>query len=457
MVVLWFLAGVAVFSYYFVPGGVRISFAAADIGFRFRGGVLDADVSADRCAHRAEGRGGVVKDCVKRQVVLVFQGAFCQTNRIELDGIFRYAAKAGWTIQTIEYDTAAASRLHEKMSRRDYDAKPLIAFWKPAGCIVECSGQKSKFEIRDFGRIPTVFLDQHPSVIGNGAVCVSSDASSIAECAAKELLPLGFLHYAYLPWSPETVWSRERQEAFSCRVRMNGKKMHVFSGKAKMSEALKYRKELSAWMASLPKPCGVFAANDYLAEQVLSTCAAEGIAVPDEVAVLGVDDEVQICENTKPTLSSIRTDNENAGYMAAELLAKRMEYPRAKVPSRVFGALGVTRRASTRRFPNADRRVVKALEFIRRHACEGIEPPAVVAEMGCSRSLADLRFREMTGHTILDEIHAVRLARVKELASNPQFDIAALPDFCGYASLSDLYRVFRRRVGMTLRHYRNRQ
>lgn len=390
-------------------------------------------------------------------LVLVFQGAFCQTNRIELDGVFRFAAQAGWTVQTIEYDTAAASRLHKKMSRRDYDVKPLIAFWKPAGCIVECSGQPPKFGVHDFGGIPTVFLDQYPSVIGNGAVCVSSDASSIAECAAKELLPLGFLHYAYLPWSPETVWSRERQEAFSRRVLMNGKKMHIFSGKAKMSEALKYRKELSTWMESLPKPCGILAANDYLAERVLSTCAADGIAVPDEVAVLGVDDEVQICENTKPTLSSIRTDNERAGYLAAELLSKRIASPKATIRPCVFGALGVRRRASTRLFPNANRRVVRALEFIRRHACEGIEPPAVVAEMECSRSLADLRFREMTGHTILDEIHAVRLARVKELASNPKFDIAALPDFCGYASLSDLYRVFRRRVGMTLSHYRNRQ
>ena len=212
-----------------------------------------------------------MKNGVKRQVVLVFQGAFCQTNRIELDGVFRFAAQAGWTVQTIEYDTAAASRLHEKMRRRDYDVKPLIAFWKPAGCIVECSKHPPKFGVYDFGGIPTVFLDQHPSVIGNGAVCVSSDASSIAECAAKELLPLGFQHYAYLPWSPETVWSRERQEAFSRRVRMNGKKMHVFSGKAKMSEALKYRKELSAWMASLPKPCGILAANDYLAERVLSS------------------------------------------------------------------------------------------------------------------------------------------------------------------------------------------
>ena len=397
-----------------------------------------------------------MKDRVKRQVVLVFQGAFCQTNRIELDGIFRFAAKAGWTIQTIEYDTAAASRLHEKMSRRDYDVKPLIAFWNPAGCIVECAGQPSKFTVHDFGRIPTVFLDLHPSMIGNGAVCVSNDASSIAECAAKELLPLGFQHYAYLPWPQETVWSREREEAFARRILMNGKKLHVFSEKAKRSESLEYRKGLSVWMASLPKPCGIFAANDYLAEQVLSTCAADGLIVPDEVAVLGVDDEVQICENTSPTLSSIRTDNENAGYIAAELLAKRIAYPRAKVPSRVFGALGVTRRASTRRFPKGDPRVLKALEFIRRHACEGIEPPAVVAEMGCSRSLADLRFREMTGHTILDEIHAIRLARVKELASNPRFDIAALPDFCGYASLSDLFRVFRRRVGMTLRHYRSR-
>ena len=100
-------------------------------------------------------------------------------------------------------------------------------------------------------------------------------------------------------------------------------------------------------------------------------------------------------------------------------------------------------------------RVRRAIEFVRRNACAGVEPPQVIAEMGCSRSLANLRFRQATGHTILDEIHAVRLADVKELMLKPTLDVASIPDFCGYASLTDLRRVFKQRVGCTMRQFRN--
>lgn len=391
----------------------------------------------------------------KPQVVLVFQGAFCQTNRLELDGIYRFAREAGWTIHTVEYDTAAESRQNRRVRRDAFDVKPLLAFWKPLGCIVECSGLSPKFELADFGRTPTVFLDRHPATISKTAICVSSNAASIAECAARELLPLGLSDYAYVPWPTRTLWSVERGDLFAQHVRMNGKSLHVFDGRAKSADTLAYRTELSAWVRALPKPCAVFAANDYLADRVVSACAVNGIAVPDDVVVLGVDDETQICENAKPTLSSIRTDNERAGYLAASLLAERVSFPsHARVASRQFGALGITRRASTRRFPDGDVRVRKALEYIRRYACEGIEPPDVVSEMGYSRRLADLRFRQLTGRTILDEIHAVRLQRVKELLRKPNVPLSSLPDFCGYASLDDLRRVFRQRAGQTLKAYR---
>ena len=97
---------------------------------------------------------------------------------------------------------------------------------------------------------------------------------------------------------------------------------------------------------------------------------------------------------------------------------------------------------------------MKAIEYIRRNACLGISPPDVVREMACSRRLADLRFAEAMGHTILDEIHAVRLARVQELLLKPNVCVSAIPDLCGYGSLSDLCRDFKKRTGQTLRAWR---
>ena len=172
------------------------------------------------------------------------------------------------------------------------------------------------------------------------------------------------------------------------------------------------------------------------------------------MALIGVDDVSYVCENSRPTLSSIRQDFGLAGRTAAALLQDMMDHPRRTWAPRPYAGGIVVRRESTSFVKGGDRLVLAAVEFIRRHACEGIGPLDVVAELGCSRRLADLRFTRATGHTILDEIHAVRLERARELLRNPRIDYASLPDFCGYNSLVDLRRVFRKRTGMTMGEYR---
>ncbi len=386
-------------------------------------------------------------------IVLLFRGSLCEMSCREFEGISRFAHEAGWSLQTIEFSTAAGTRYREGT---DYlvDVKALLRFWHPIGCIVECSGRASRLPARLFGQTPVVFLDSHPSVSGHGTVCVSSDAPAISAIAARELLSTGFPDYAYVPWPENTAWSRERGEEFARIVRMNGKRLHVFSGRARVSQMIEHQRELARWCAALPKQCGVFAANDTIAERTVSACMMTGVAVPEEVTVVGVDDVETICENSPVTLSSVRTDNVRAGHLAAELLARWIDGRDGKPASGTFGAVGLVRRESSRRIAGGDVRTLRAIEFIRRHACEGIAPPAVAEAMGCSRRLADSRFRAATGHTILDEIHAVRLAHVKELLMKPGQDIAAIPALCGYSSVEDLCRVFKRCTGKTMRQFR---
>lgn len=187
-------------------------------------------------------------------VVLVFQGAFCQSNKMELDGIYRFAREKGWRIQTVEYAAAAENRLNIAGSKVLFKVKPLISFWRPIGCIVECSGLAPKFALKDFGDVPTVFLDRHPSSLPRSASCVFSDADSIAGCAAKELLALGCLNYAYVPWVQDAVWSRERGEKFAQLVRMNGKRIHFFDSPFRVGQELKYRKALESGFHDFPSP-----------------------------------------------------------------------------------------------------------------------------------------------------------------------------------------------------------
>ena len=384
-------------------------------------------------------------------VVLVFQRGFSQSNKAELDGINRFARERGWRIQTVEYGSVEENGQKLQDNGAVFQVRSLISFWNPVGCIVECSGLAPKFDIEHFEKTPTIFLDRHPSTLPKSASCVFSDADSIATCAAKELLPLGFANYAYVPWIQETVWSRERGERFEQFVRMNGKRFHKFKVVFQVGKELSYRKKLEKWIAQLPKPCGIFVANDRLGEQVLTACLNAGISVPDEIAVLGVDDDLQICENTKPTLSSILVENENAGYMAAELLSERMA--RRAAQSHSFGARKVSRRSSTQRILKGGNRLLKAIEYIRLNACSGISVMDVVAQMGCSRRMADQYFKESLGHTVLDQIHAVRLAKVKDMLSAPSSDLSELAAIAGYSSNDDLRRVFKKRIGCTMRDY----
>ena len=392
----------------------------------------------------------------ERKTVLVLQRSILKRDRDEMAGIAAYARKAGWAVQTIEYGTATVNRFHGSLGEDRRDIRSLLRFWSPAGCIVECGGEPPDIEPCVFGSTPVVFLDCPPSAFGRRAACVSSDAKSIAEHAARALLALGFAHYAYVPWPKDTLWSRERGESFAAFVAQNGKAFCRFDPPVGLGP-MEWRRRIEAWIAALPRPCGIFAANDWCAGQIVGICASRDLAVPDEIAVVGVDNDVDMCENAAVSISSISTDNVQAGERAAGLLAEQMKDGTAARRSALFGATGIVRRASTRLLGIADFRVAKALEHIRRHACEGLEAGDVAEIMACSRRWAELRFRNAVGHSILDEIHDVRLARAQTLMIKSSLRLEEIANACGYESTSFFRKYFRRRIGCSPRDWRKGQ
>ena len=380
-------------------------------------------------------------------LVLLARGDFASCM---LTGIQAHAHEAGWRLQTIEYVRRRASRYSLSRSPAGESVADLIDFWHPSGVIVHSLHPPVGFRQDDFPGRPVVFLDRTPDTLPEGTACVYCDPESVTRAAALELMQPGFDDFAFVPWFHDQAWSRWRGDAFARLVAMNGKRLHVFRHPAGAAAERNLADHLAPWVASLPKPCGVFAVNDQIAEGVLAACLMAGIAVPDELAVVGIDDNVGVCENTKPTLSSVRLDFEGSGRAAGALLGKLMAGRTPSTAVRLFGALGLTRRESSLSLSVPDAAVRKALEFIRLHACEGIGPRDVVRAMGISRTQADLRFRAAVRHTLLDEVHLVRLARAKELVARGVAP-AAIADMCGYSSLADLQRVFRRRVGKTMR------
>ena len=393
------------------------------------------------------------KSSIRQKLVLAFHASTHEFGTRQFNGVQRFALDAGWRVVNVEYGTKVTRSFPDFEVRSSRDIRRILESFKPDGCLVESENDRYAVCSDVFADVPTVFLDRLPDTLSPSCSCVFSDAADIAACAVRELVLQGAEHYAYLPHLANEVWSRQRGEAFRKNVAGLAHTFSEFKLRSVVQNVSQLTNAVADWLQSLPKPCCLFAANDPCAELALRAAHERGIAVPDDLAVIGVDDSEAVCENTQPTLSSVRQDYERGGYLAAELLSRLMDNRRLKGLRATFGVSRVVRRASTRRSRGMDARVATALEFIRLHACEGAEPPDVVSAMGCSRRLADLRFREALGHTILDEIHAVRLMRVKELLLDPSRDLASIPDFCGYSSMDDLRRVFRRHFGMTLRAF----
>lgn len=387
-----------------------------------------------------------------------------------LSGIRAIAAGRRWRLFTAETERMAdGSARIERSSKSTVSVGELASIVRPDGVVVWGYALSPEEVADNIGAVPTLFINppfDDAAARRNEFGVVRGDAKAVASLAAHELLFRDFGDLAFVPSEEDESWNWERGEAFRRCAEVAGVRYHEFecrienvkckidASAAKSPTGKARATALRHWLTALPKPCGLFAANDKAGDEVLGACAALGIAVPQDISVVGVDNMVYLCEGTTPTLSSIMMDHVGEGRAAAELLDGLMEVPRRRSPPppRFVPPLRVVRRASSRALP--DRRVAKALEFIRLGACEeGFSPREVIRQMGVSRSLAFDLFRRVAGHTILDEIQAVRLERAKELLRQGRRPDLVASD-CGFASHDDFRRVFRRRTGMSVKAWK---
>ena len=375
----------------------------------------------------------------------VYSNKYICANRI--DGIRRYAEKAHWRIQVIERNGGGHA----------LDVKGIVDFWNPIGVIAECGGGMPEISRRTLGDLPVVYLDEDPADPRKApGLFVNSDSVAIGEAAAKELLSLNLPHFAFVGWKRKRYWSTDRQDAFARILRLHGYEVAVFDGAA-ATDDLSRRERLRRWLKALPKPCGIFAVHDPVGADILELAALEGIAVPGELAVIGVDDDPLICERTQPSLSSIGVDFEQGGYLCAELLDRAIGDATFSSAAVRYGVAGVTRRESTRLLALADWRVAKAVEFIRRNAAYAVDVADVAKTMGLARRMAEIAFKRHTGHTIHDELTNVRLEKAERLLRNPRQDICAIAGLCGWSSGSVLRKIFKERHGgLSMREWRAR-
>ena len=378
------------------------------------------------------------------KTVLFITDLLVESRVQELAGINEIASEMGWHVEYVE-----TSRLQQSIGKT-------VAYWAPAGCILEGHDSGLPSDLRIEG-LPTVYLDPSESVLDDPRFStVTNDAPRIVDLAIRELSLAGSENFAFVSWMASVGWSQRRQRLFSSLVRDIGRDGLVLDASGAMGDVTEFTSQVRAFLAKLPRRCGIFAANDYVASIVLSLCKIEGFRVPGDFYVVGVDDNSNFCDNTHPSLTSIRPDFTTGGRMAAKMLARRMTAPDSPPEKELYHPCWMTRRLSTRHVVSNSVNVLQALDKIRRDACSGLKAADVVREMGLSERMAEMVFKAATGKRITEEITDVRLERVKELLSRPSQAIAPIANICGWDSEIYLKRLFKKRFGMTMREWRAR-
>ena len=384
---------------------------------------------------------------IAMDTILIFTTSSGRARTDMLAGVRGFAKDAGWNIQTFEYDGTP------------FPVRRLINFWQPVGCIAEVCGNglaPGAILRKAFGSLPIVYVGSESYSPTVRSACVLHDAKPVANAAAKELMSIGMSNFAFVGAIGKR-WSERRKSSFEEALKLNGYGLSTLDVHPTSTEIFaKDATNLKGWLKSLPKPCGIMAADDEIAATAISICRLSGIDVPNDIAIVGVDDNESLCENTVPTLSSVRPDFQHGGKFAARLLARMLRGGHNIQHKAVFGVSGISRRGSTRVFKRKDLEVSAALERIWAPGGVSLSPKDVLAGFFCSRRNAEIRFRQATGKSVLDEIVAARMARAKALLSETVLPIPEIALQCGYRYAANFRNAFRAATGLNPLAWRER-
>jgi len=360
----------------------------------------------------------------------------------KLRGIYRFARASGWKIVVLEAPTSKG------------EVRGKICTWQPRGCIVDMNESSKYFTADSLCSTPTVFLDFDSRQARGMTFRVNHDPDAIGALAAKHLQGLGLDNFAFVGYSREWSWSNARKLSFASHLGIAGTRLSSFEFPVETVVPQTVKRRFVQWMSRLDLPCGLLLADDGLAGEVYPVCANLGLNIPQDIAVLGIDDNERLCGNLNPPMSSILLDFSQAGWKAAELLYRVIENPAMNPFVSTYNPLGISPRGSTalkiaRENPIANR----AGRLVEQFAASGANVAEIASHFKCSRRLVELRFRQSTGHSLLDAIHAARLNTAIELLRS-KVAIGDIPSLCGYSSESALKSLFKRRFGKTMSEWR---
>ncbi len=353
-----------------------------------------------------------------------------------LRGVRRYLAEFGpWSVF---------------MELRALDSPPPLWLkgWRGDGILTRTGTGAMADAVRRVG-VPVVEL-RSPR-LNAGAPWVGVDNRAMGKIVADHLMQRGFRHFGVCEIGTE-IYFDERRVNFIQTVTRAGFVCDAYHAKGqpeKPAQWEKHQDDLAAWVKGLPKPAGVMACTDQLGFFLLDACARAGVAVPEEVAVVGVENEESLCTMAVPTLSSVKFNAERIGYEAAALLDRLMAGEAAPSEPILIEPIGVVTRGSSDVVAIDDPEIAQAVRFIRETACDGIAVKDILKEMAISRSALERRMRAALGRSPNEEITRVRVERVKELLISTDQPLTTIARRTGFQTPQYLVQVFRRQVGVT--------
>ena len=376
------------------------------------------------------------------RILLVFFTRF-EESALMLDGIARYARlHESWDL--FLDDQARAESEPRWLGQNKWEG--VISRHTTPAFVQRCRRLK----------IPVVDLNDTPPI--PGVPKIRPDNHAIGRLGGEHFLERGHRHFGFCGFSNDG-WACERRDGFVETVTLAGRNATVFDvaypGKLTPAWDAEQIRLLTSWLRSLTKPAGVMACNDLRALQVTHAARAAGLLVPEEVAVLGANNDKRRCELALPPLSSVAANAERSGYQAADTLARIFAGEKIENMDMRIDPVGVITRQSTDILAIEDTRVAAALSHIRQHACRGLTVGEVVRHTAASRSQLEKRFRRAIGRSPQSEIRRTQVSKIKELLFETDYPLKVIADMTGFEHIAYMSVVFKRFTGMSPGAYRD--
>lgn len=344
----------------------------------------------------------------------------------------------------------------------DYRCRlPGIPHWQGDGVIADYDDPDVDEALRRSSR-PVVAVGssyENDADYPNRNPYVATDNFAIIKLAFDHLIEAGLPRIALysMPESPGNRWAQEREKTYRRLAARDRLPVEIYRGRS--TSALGWNEslgELVDWIKAQPKPLGVIAVNDPRARHVLQACLLSGIAVPEEVALVGVDNDPLTHELTRIPITSVMQGTHTIGWTAAQLLHQMLHHKQLPQTRILVPPVGISVKTSSQFKHLADPKVMRARHFIRQYAAQGIKAEQVADYVGVSRSLLESSFRKELECTVHEEILRFRLETAKSLLVKNQLSNTEIAVMSGFTSTQYMYTVFRREMGCTPREFRDR-